>query len=53
MTAIEREAAARFYEKAAARVGGKYSEAARRLNLARAKYLREGGVPPGKIHGFK
>src|SRR5215217_1939035 len=48
MTAIEREAAARFYEREAARVAQKYAEAARRLNLERARYLREGGpVPPG------
>ena len=53
MTAIEREAAARFYEQQAAKVVGKYSEAARKLNLERARYLREGGVPPGKIHGLK
>jgi hypothetical protein len=54
MTATQREAAARFYEKEAARVGQKYADAARRLNLERAKYLREGGpIPPGTIHRFK
>ena len=54
MTAIQREAAARFYEQQAARVTGRFSEAARKLNLERARYLREGGpVPPGKIHRFK
>jgi len=54
LTAIEREAAARFYEMKAAEVRGPLAEAARRLNLERARYLREGGVvPPGKIHRFK
>lgn len=49
----EREIAAKFYERAAKEVvkGPKANEA-RALNLARAKFLREGGAPPINIHNF-
>jgi RHS repeat-associated protein len=45
-----REAAARYYDRVAQVVGGKYAEAARLFNLERARYLREGGaVAPGTL----
>ena len=48
----EREVAARWYEKVAERVKGTKAEQAKRLNQDRARYLREGGKPPGKIHEY-
>jgi RHS repeat-associated protein len=54
LSTVEREAAARWYEQTAKeRVKGAFKEAARKLNMERARYLREGGAPPGKIHGYK
>jgi len=53
LSAVEREAAARWYEQTAARVKGSFQEAGRKLNLERARYLREGGPLPGKIHKYK
>jgi RHS repeat-associated protein len=53
LTAAERELAAKFYERVAKEaVGGKNEAAARALNEARAKFLREGGKPPIDIHNF-
>jgi hypothetical protein len=54
LSRVEREAAARYYERIA-REGttGKFAEAARQYNLERARYLREGGpVPPGTLREF-
>jgi RHS repeat-associated protein len=53
LSTIEREAAARWYEQTAKRVKGSLQEAARKLNMERARYLREGGPLPGKIHKYK
>ena len=54
LTDIEREAAARWYEMMAKeKVKHQLKEAARELNLQRARYLREGGNLPGKIHQYK
>ncbi len=53
LSAAERELAAKFYERVAKEaVGGKNEAAARALNEARAKFLREGGTPPINIHKF-
>lgn len=50
----EREIAAKFYERVANEVvSGPKETAAKALNLARAKFLREGGKPPIDIHGFE
>lgn len=49
----ERKIAAEFYERVANEVGGTQQDAARALNQARARFLREGGEPPGHIHSFK
>ena len=52
--AAERELAAKFYERVANEVvSGPKEAAAKALNLARAKFLREGGMPPIDIHGFE
>jgi hypothetical protein len=49
----EREIAAKFYERVANEVvSGPKEAAAKALNLARAKFLKEGGKPPIDIHGF-
>jgi RHS repeat-associated protein len=49
----EREIAAKFYERVANEaVSGAKEAAAKALNLARAKFLREGGKPPVDIHNF-
>jgi predicted transcriptional regulator len=50
----EREVAARFYERVANEaISGTKEAAAKALNLARAKFLREGGRPPMDIHNFE
>ena len=52
--AVERELAAKWYERVANEVvSGPKEAAAKALNLARAKFLREGGSPPIDIHGFE
>jgi hypothetical protein len=53
-TAAERELAAKFYERVAQEVvSGPKQAAAKALNFARAKFLREGGSPPIDIHNFE
>src|SRR5690606_11876094 len=51
LSAAERQAAAHFYRQAATRVGGKFAEAARGLNIDRARYL-EGSLKeaPGRLY---
>ena len=44
-----RRTAADYYEEISKHVGGRRREEAEQLNLKRAKFLRQGGTPPGNL----
>jgi len=44
-----RRRAADYYEEIAKHVGGSRRDEAEQLNLKRAKFLRQGGTPPGNL----
>ena len=47
-----RQQAAEFYVDAARNTVGRNADVASKLNYDRARYLRNGGDPPGDIHEF-